>query len=269
MKLKKKYSIKDMYCLSSKIRNQLITALFILIGVLHFIPEKSMLVHPTFKSDFGNYLFIFEYTFTLLLSYISIVMRNDCAGNSFKFEKVRIYRAFGSIVLLIIAKHFNIVGNVVNYKSATYPILGFIACFATSSIVVFILKEFIVSTIRTFKKLYITMHKRAFIPLTLEEMKAADIKSMKDYENIINQYLSYSYSIFDENGTYYVEPLSYIDLVKSGIALYEKLNEFKPIYLNCEFSTSDGFSFVYEESYDCKVSTYDIKDMFDNMFINK
>ena len=180
-----------------------------------------------------------------------------------------IYRAFGSIVLLIIAKHFNIVGDVVNYKSATYPILGFIACFAASDIVVFILKEFILSMILTFKKLYVTVHKRAFIPLTLEEMKVADIKSMKDYENIINQYLSYSYSIFGENNTYYVEPLSYIDLVKSGIALYEKLNMFKPIYLNCKFDEFNGFSFVYEESYNCEVSTYDIKDMFDNMFINK
>lgn len=269
MKLKKKYSIKDMYCLSSKFRNQLVTALFILIGVLHFIPEKSMLVHPTFKSDFDNHLFIFEYTFVLLLSYISIVMYNDCAGNSFKFEKVRIYRAFGSIVLLIIAKHFNIVGDVVNYKSATYPILGFIACFATSGIVVLILKEFILSMILTFKKLYVTVHKRAFIPLTFEEMKSADIKSMSDYEKVINVFLCYSCSMFGENNTYYVEPLSYIDLVKSGIALYEKLNEFKPIYLNCKFSTSDGFSFVYEESYNCEVSTYDIKDMFDNMFINK
>lgn len=269
MKLEKKYSLKDMYCLSSKFRNQLVTALFILIGVLHFIPEKSMLVHPTFKSDFDNYLFIFEYTFTLLLSYISIVMRNDCVGNSFKFEKVRIYRALGSIVLLIIAKYFNIVGNIINYKSATYPILGFIACFAVSDIVVFFLKNFIISIVLTFKRSYVTMHKRAFIPLTLEEMKVADVKSMNDYENIINQYLSYSYSIFGENNTYYVEPLSYIDLVKSGIALYEKLNEFKPIYLNCKFNEFHGFSFVYEESYDCEVSTYDIKDMFDNMFINK
>ena len=269
MKLEKKYSIKDMYCLSSNFRNQLITALFILIGVLHFIPEKSMIVHPYFKSDFDNYLFIIAYTFSLLLSYISIVICNDFTGNSFKFEKVRIYRALGSIVLLIIAKHFNIVGDVVNYKSATYPILGFIACFATSDIVVFILKEFILSMILTFKKLYVTVHKRAFIPLTLEEMKSADIKSMSDYEKVINVFLCYSCSMFGENNTYYVEPLSYIDLVKSGIALYEKLNEFKPIYLNCKFSTSDGFSFVYEESYDCEVSTYDIKDMFDNMFINK
>jgi len=269
MKLEKKYSIKDMYCLSSNFRNQLITALFILIGVLHFIPEKSMLVHPTFKSDFDNYLFIFAYTFVLLLSYISIVICNDFTGNSFKFEKVRIYRALGSIVLLIIAKHFNIVSDVINYKSATYPILGFIACFAVSDIVVFLLKEFIISIILTFKKLYVTVHKRAFIPLTLEEMKTADIKSMSDYEKVINAFLCYSCSMFGENNTYYVEPLSYIDLVKSGIALYEKLNEFKPIYLNCKFSTFDGFSFVYEESYDCKVSTYDIKDMFDNMFINK
>lgn len=214
MKLEKKYSIKDMYCLSSKFRNQLVTALFILIGILHFIPEKSMIVHPYFKSDFDNYLFIIAYTFALLLSYISIIICNDFTGNSFKFEKVGIYRALGSIVLLIIAKYFNIAGDVVNYKSATYPILGFIACFAVSDIIVFILKEFILSTILTFKKLYVTMHKRAFIPLTLEEMKVADIKSMKDYENIINQYLSYSYSIFGKNNAYYVEPLSYIDLVK-------------------------------------------------------
>ena len=176
---------------------------------------------------------------------------------------------WGSIALLIIANRFNIVGDVINYKSATYPILGFIACFAVSDIVVFILKEFILSTILTFKKSYVTMHKRAFIPLTLEEMKTADVKSMNDYENIINQYLSYSYSIFGESGTYYVEPLSYIDLVKSGIALYEKLNEFKPIYLNCKFDEFNGFSFMYEESYECEVSTYDIKDMFDSMFINK
>ena len=100
-------------------------------------------------------------------------------------------------------------------------------------------------------------------------MKTADIKSMSDYEKVINVFLCYSYSLFGENNTYYVEPLSYIDLVKSGIALYEKLNEFKPIYLNCKFSTFDGFSFVYEESCDCEVSTYDIKDMFDSMFINK
>lgn len=41
MKLKKKYSIKDMYCMSSKFRNQLTTVLFIIIGVLHFVPEKK------------------------------------------------------------------------------------------------------------------------------------------------------------------------------------------------------------------------------------
>ena len=106
MKLEKKYSIKDMYCLSSKFRNQLITALFILIGVLHFIPEKSMLVHPTFKSDFDNYLFIFEYTFALLLSYISIIICNYFVGNSFKFEKVRIYRALGEYCFTHYCKSF-------------------------------------------------------------------------------------------------------------------------------------------------------------------
>ena len=268
MKLEKKYSIKDMYCLSSKIRNQFITALFILIGVLHFIPEKSMFVHLTFKSDVDNYLFIFEYTFALLLIYASIVMHNDCTGNSFKFEKVGIYRAFGSIALLIITKHFNIAGDVINYKSATYPILGFIMYYVILKVVVFLIEEFVTSSVLTFRKIQVTMHKRAFIPLTLEEMKSADIKSMSDYEKVINAFLCYSCSMFGENYCYYVEPLSYIDLVKSGIALYEKLNEFKPIYLNCKFDEFNGFSFMYEESYECKVSTYDIKDEFDNAFIN-
>ena len=251
MKLKKKYSIKDMYCMSSMFRNLLTTVLFIIIGALHFIPEKSIFIHYDLSKldDDLTYLFIFSYILALFMTYLNIRIINSFIDNEYEFKKSNAYCVLGSIALLISTKYFNVFGNAINYKSATYPILGFMMYYVILKFVIFFVQQFIVCIILEIRKMQATMHKRAFIPLTLEEMKSADIKSMDDYENVINEFLCYSCSIFGENKHYYIEPLSYIDLVKSGIALYEELNMFKPIYLNCKFNEFDGFSFVYEESY--------------------
>lgn len=257
--------------MSSNFRNQLTTVLFIIIGVLHFVPEKSIFIHydlSKFDDDL-TCLFIFSYILALFMIYFSICIRNDFIDNEYEFKKSNACCVLGSIALLIIAKHFNVFGNVINYKSATYPILSFMMYYVILKIVVFIIQELIVAIVITFRKMQATMHKRAFIPLTLEEMKSVDIKSMDDYENVINEFLHYSCSIFGENKSYYVEPLSYIDLVKSGIVLYEELNMFKPIYLNCKFNEFDGFSFVYEESYRCMISDYDLENELDTLYINK
>jgi len=271
MKLEKKYSIKDMYCLSSKIRNQFITALFILIGLLHFIPEKSTFIHHDLSNpnSTSTCFFIVIYTVTLILLYFCIIAYNNFVDDEYEFEKYHVCYALGSITLLTITKYFNILGSVINYKSATYPILGFIMYYIILVFGIFLVQEFIVSSVLSFRKMQVTMYKRAFIPLTLEEMKAVDIKSMSDYEKVINNFLRYSCSMFGENSCYYVEPVSYIDLVKSGIALYEELNMFKPVYLNCKFNHLDGFSFKYEESYACEISCCDLENLFDTMYINK
>lgn len=271
MKLKKKYSIKDMYCMSSTFRNQLTTVLFIIIGVLHFVPEKSIFIHCDLSKldDALTYLFIFLYILALFMTYLSICTINIFIDNEYEFKKFNACCVLGSIALLIIAKHFNAFSNVINYKSATYPILSFMMYYVILKIVIFIIQELIIAIVITFREMQAMIHKRAFIPLTLEEMKSADIKSMDDYENVINEFLCYSCSIFGENKHYYVEPLSYIDLVKSGIALYEELNMFKPIYLNCKFDEFDGFSFAYEESYKCKVFDYDLESELDTLYINK
>lgn len=271
MKLKKKYSLKDMYCMSSKFRNQLVTALFIIIGVLHFIPEKSIFIHydSSKLDDVLTYLFIFSYILALFMTYFSICTINSFIDSEYEFKKFNACCVLGSIALLIIAKHFNAFSNVINYKSATYPILSFMMYYVILKIVIFIIQELIIAIVITFRKMQAMIHKRAFIPLTLEEMKSVDIKSMDDYENVINEFLCYSCSIFGENEHYYIEPLSYIDLVKSGIVLYEELNMFKPIYLNCKFNELDGFSFVYEESYRCMISDYDLENEIDTMYINK
>ena len=271
MKLKKKYSLKDMYCMSSTFRNQLVTALFIIIGVLHFIPEKSIFIHYDLSKsdDVLTYLFIFSYILVLFMIYFSICINNYFIDNEYEFKKSNACCVLGSIALFIIAKHFNVFGDVINYKSATYPILSFMMYYAILKITIFFVQELIVAIVITFRKMQVDMHKRAFIPLTLEEIKSVDIKSMNDYEDVINNFLRYSCSIFGENRCYYTEPLSYIDLVKSGIALYEELNMFKPIYLNCKFNEFDGFSFVYEESYRCMISDYDLENEIDTMYINK
>ena len=145
--------------------------------------------------------------------YFSICAINSFIDNEYEFKKSNACYVLGSIALLIIAKHFNAFSDAINYKSATYPILSFMMCYVILKIVIFFVQELIVAIVITFRKMQVDMYKRAFIPLTLEEMKSVDIKSMNDYEDVINDFLRYSCSIFGENKCYYTEPLSYIDFL--------------------------------------------------------
>ena len=160
-----------MYCMSSTFRNQLTTVLFIIIGVLHFVPEKSIFIHYDLSKLDNDltYLFIFLYILALFMTYFSICMINNFIDNEYEFKKFNACCVLGSIALLIIAKHFNTFGDVINYKSATYPILGFMMYYVILKFVIFFVQELIVTVVITFRKMQAMMHKRAFIPLTLKE----------------------------------------------------------------------------------------------------